>query len=74
MAKVQKTVYGPIDDPILGGFMDAFCDKASFFLLDSLLGEKFMCSLIHLIYIKHVIFMLLTQKHAYVIYCDSSLL
>ena len=29
VAKVQKTIYGPIDDPILGGFMDAFCDKAS---------------------------------------------
>ncbi|KAK3603925.1 hypothetical protein CHS0354_042934 [Potamilus streckersoni] len=27
VAKVQKQVYGPLDDPILGGFMDAFCDK-----------------------------------------------
>ena len=27
VAKVQKVVYGQIDDPILGGFMDAFCDK-----------------------------------------------
>ncbi|KAL3860579.1 hypothetical protein ACJMK2_010681 [Sinanodonta woodiana] len=27
VAKVQKQVYGPLDDPLLGGFMDAFCDK-----------------------------------------------
>lgn len=28
VAKVQKRVYGEnIDDPLLGGFMDAFCDK-----------------------------------------------
>ncbi|KAK3086485.1 hypothetical protein FSP39_019057 [Pinctada imbricata] len=27
VAKAQRQVYGPVDDPILGGFMDAFCDK-----------------------------------------------
>ena len=28
VAKVHKRVYGEnIDDPLLGGFMDAFCDK-----------------------------------------------
>ncbi|KAL4235229.1 hypothetical protein ACF0H5_006867 [Mactra antiquata] len=27
VAKVQKSIYGQLDDPILGGFMDAFCDK-----------------------------------------------
>ena len=28
VAKVQKRLYGEnIDDPLLGGFMDAFCDK-----------------------------------------------
>jgi cytidyltransferase-like protein len=28
VAKVQKRIYGEkIDDPLLGGFMDAFCDK-----------------------------------------------
>ncbi|KAH3770174.1 uncharacterized protein LOC127844441 isoform X2 [Dreissena polymorpha] len=27
VAKVQKSVYGQLDDPLLGGFMDAFCDK-----------------------------------------------
>ncbi|XP_045191455.2 uncharacterized protein LOC123548334 [Mercenaria mercenaria] len=27
VAKVQKSIYGQIDDPLLGGFMDAFCDK-----------------------------------------------
>ncbi|XP_005101562.2 uncharacterized protein LOC101860260 [Aplysia californica] len=27
VAKVQRQKYGPVDDPILGGFMDAFCDK-----------------------------------------------
>ncbi|CAF0863284.1 unnamed protein product [Adineta steineri] len=28
VAKVQKRIYGDnIDDPLLGGFMDAFCDK-----------------------------------------------
>lgn len=28
VAKVHKRVYGDgIDDPLLGGFMDAFCDK-----------------------------------------------
>ena len=29
VAKVQKVIYGQIDDPILGGFMDAFCDKVA---------------------------------------------
>jgi len=29
VAKVQKTVFGQLDDPMLGGFMDAFCDKVS---------------------------------------------
>ncbi len=27
MAKAQKRVYGAIDDPLLGAFLDAFCDK-----------------------------------------------
>lgn len=27
VAKVQKRLYGSIDDPVLGGFLDAFCDK-----------------------------------------------
>ncbi|KAL8559414.1 hypothetical protein ACOMHN_045211 [Nucella lapillus] len=27
VAKVQLRVYGNVDDPLLGGFMDAFCDK-----------------------------------------------
>ncbi|XP_013385612.1 uncharacterized protein LOC106155363 [Lingula anatina] len=27
VARVQREHYGPVDDPILGGFMDAFCDK-----------------------------------------------
>ena len=28
VAKVQKRLYGEgIDDPLLGGFLDAFCDK-----------------------------------------------
>ena len=27
VAKVQRRLYGPVDDPLLGGFMDAFCDK-----------------------------------------------
>ncbi|CAL1537775.1 unnamed protein product [Lymnaea stagnalis] len=27
VAKVHKQKYGQVDDPIVGGFMDAFCDK-----------------------------------------------
>ncbi|KAK3725567.1 hypothetical protein RRG08_042986 [Elysia crispata] len=27
VAKVQRQKYGQVDDPIVGGFMDAFCDK-----------------------------------------------
>ncbi|KAH9515704.1 hypothetical protein Btru_011767 [Bulinus truncatus] len=27
VAKVQKQKYGQVDDPLVGGFMDAFCDK-----------------------------------------------
>lgn len=27
VAKVHKSIFGQIDDPLLGGFMDAFCDK-----------------------------------------------
>ncbi|XP_064598870.1 uncharacterized protein LOC135465558 [Liolophura sinensis] len=27
VAKVQRRLYGAVDDPLLGGFMDAFCDK-----------------------------------------------
>lgn len=27
VAKAQKQTYGSVDDPLLGGFMDAFCDK-----------------------------------------------
>ena len=29
VAKVQRRVLGNVDDPLLGGFMDAFCDKVS---------------------------------------------
>lgn len=29
VAKAQKQTYGSVDDPLLGGFMDAFCDKVS---------------------------------------------
>lgn len=27
VAKVHRRVHGNVDDPLLGGFMDAFCDK-----------------------------------------------
>ena len=27
VAKVHKTKYPGVDDPLLGGFLDAFCDK-----------------------------------------------
>lgn len=30
VAKAQKQIYGSVDDPLLGGFMDAFCDKVHF--------------------------------------------
>jgi phosphatidylglycerophosphate synthase len=41
VAKVQKRLYGEnIDDPLLGGFMDAFCDKiVNVFSLWTLLQE-----------------------------------
>lgn len=41
VAKVQKRVYGDnIDDPLLGGFMDAFCDKiVNIFCLWTILQE-----------------------------------
>lgn len=29
VAKAQRRVYGPSDDPLLGAFLDAFCDKVS---------------------------------------------
>ena len=32
VAKVQRRVLGNVDDPLLGGFMDAFCDKVSCWL------------------------------------------
>ena len=27
VAKVQRKVFGPVDDPVLGGYLDAVCDK-----------------------------------------------
>jgi len=41
VAKVQKRIYGDnIDDPLLGGFMDAFCDKiVNVFCLWTILQE-----------------------------------
>ena len=27
VAKAHRQMFGQIDDPLLGGFMDAFCDK-----------------------------------------------
>lgn len=27
VAKTQRKVYGPVDDPVLGGYLDAVCDK-----------------------------------------------
>lgn len=27
VAREQRHIYGNIDDPLLGGFLDAFCDK-----------------------------------------------
>ncbi|CAF2046281.1 unnamed protein product [Rotaria magnacalcarata] len=41
VAKVQKRLYGEnIDDPVLGGFMDAFCDKiVNIFCLWTILQE-----------------------------------
>lgn len=29
VAKQHKKTYGQVDDPLLGGFMDAFCDKVN---------------------------------------------
>ena len=33
VARVQNARYGQVDDPILGGFMDAFCDKVNKFII-----------------------------------------
>ncbi|UJR13267.1 hypothetical protein I4U23_000287 [Adineta vaga] len=43
VAKVQKRIYGDnIDDPLLGGFMDAFCDKiVNIFCLWTILQETY---------------------------------
>ncbi|CAF1157633.1 unnamed protein product [Adineta ricciae] len=43
VAKVQKRIYGDnIDDPLLGGFMDAFCDKiVNVFCLWTILQETY---------------------------------
>lgn len=27
VAKAHRQMFGQVDDPLLGGFMDAFCDK-----------------------------------------------
>jgi phosphatidylglycerophosphate synthase len=27
VAKAHRKMFGQVDDPLLGGFMDAFCDK-----------------------------------------------
>lgn len=29
VAKVHRNIYGLVDSPILGSFLDAFCDKVS---------------------------------------------
>jgi phosphatidylglycerophosphate synthase len=47
VAKVQKSVYGEnIDDPLYGGFLDAFCDKiVNIFCLWTILQEThFECT------------------------------
>ncbi len=43
VAKVHKRLYGDdIDDPLLGGFMDAFCDKiVNIFCLWTILQETY---------------------------------
>ena len=33
VAKVHRRIYGNVDDPLLGGFMDAFCDKVKLVLI-----------------------------------------
>ena len=30
VAKTQRRVYGPVDDPVLGGYLDAVCDKVRY--------------------------------------------
>ena len=30
VAKVHREQYGPIDDPMFGAFIDAFCDKVCY--------------------------------------------
>ena len=29
LARVHRDKYGKMDDPLLGGFLDAFCDKVT---------------------------------------------
>ena len=41
VAKVHKTFYGDVDDPVLGSFMDAFCDKVSDYHLESIYVDIF---------------------------------
>lgn len=42
VAKAHRQMFGQVDDPLLGGFMDAFCDKVlnfSVIILNSLTGK-----------------------------------
>ena len=50
MAKVQRRLYGPVDDPLLGGFMDAFCDKVHVAVCSVAgLGSMFLLLYFHVI-------------------------
>jgi cytidyltransferase-like protein len=44
VAKTQRKIYGPIDDPLLGGYLDAVCDKILFFFV---MAAIFMVAPLH---------------------------
>ena len=47
VAKVQRKVYGPVDDPVLGGYLDAVCDKVGWVESDDICAYSVCLLCVH---------------------------
>ena len=50
VAKVQRKVYGPVDDPVLGGYLDAVCDKVGWVESDDICVYCVCLLCVHTVY------------------------
>ena len=66
VAKVQRKVFGPVDDPVLGGYLDAVCDKVGWVERDDI--HTYVCAYCVYVLYMQCVYILCTYTYVFCSY------